>query len=99
MQLNVVVANDYVVGDESRLFFSGEPVELVPPTTDMYDLLVRVGLFPSKGQARKNWQRTGPEIPWGFSDFVFKKGRRITILRPTIDNVLDARIAGEENEE
>tara|TARA_Y100000310_G_C20593346_1_gene769240 strand:- start:1178 stop:1357 length:180 start_codon:yes stop_codon:yes gene_type:complete len=55
----------------------------VPEGTDIFDLLVNIGLFPSKSQARKNWKRE-KEIPAGFSDFpnLGKKKLRMTILNP-----------------
>lgn len=40
---------------------------------DMFDLLVVLGVFPSKGQARKNWKATGKDFPPGFNHFVIGK--------------------------
>lgn len=44
-----------------------EPVHRIADGSTMWDLLVIVGVFSSKNQARKNW--TGPrEIPMGYSE-------------------------------
>ncbi|MDE2425664.1 MAG: hypothetical protein KGO96_07140 [Elusimicrobia bacterium] len=54
-----------------------EPIVFVKHNTSMIDLLVELGLFPSKGQARKNWW--GPvELPDGWFQFSFGK-RKIDI--------------------
>lgn len=77
---NFIVNKEGFVGDEQALFFDNEPIEFVPNTWTMIDLLVHVGLFPSKGQARKNWKQE-TEIPEGFSQFVVGKLKnKITIL-------------------
>jgi len=34
-----------------------------PSETDMFDLLVRLGAFKSKGQARKCWNMSDKNIP------------------------------------
>lgn len=60
------------------------PVVEVSPTEDMYDLLVRARVFPSRTIAKKQWTRTGREIPLGFSDLenLGKYHKRITIFNP-----------------
>lgn len=54
---------------------------------DMFDILVRAQCFKSKGEARRNWKRTGKEVPQGFSDFtgIGKFRTRITIWIPVAD--------------
>jgi hypothetical protein len=90
-EFNFVVLNEFVRGDEGNLFFGGEPFEFefVLPDADMFDLLVKAGCFSSKGQARKNWMRTGPKIPDGFSDFtgIGKLKKRVTVLKPMPENM------------
>lgn len=87
-EFNVIVKNEFVVGDEADLFFGGERIFTIPPTFDMFELLVACGVFSSKGQARKNWKLSGKDIPDGFSDFinVGKQKVRITILNPNKHN-------------
>jgi hypothetical protein len=66
---NFVVINKYYDQDLLVLFFGGEDVSAVDQNTDMYDVLVMAGIFSSKSQARKNWTRTGKDIPAGFNHF------------------------------
>jgi hypothetical protein len=74
--------------DESGLEFfmlNIEPfIVLKPAETDMFDLLVRLEAFPSKGQARKNWK--GPAtIPDGWTELFVGKGRRqLCIWNPKV---------------
>lgn len=88
-EMNVVIDNGNIVGDESHLFFSDEPIVVQPASSSMYDLLVLLGAFTSKGQARKNWSRSGRDVPPGFSDFdgIGKMRHRLTVLNPTPDNL------------
>jgi hypothetical protein len=92
LEFNVIIENQHLMGDERRLFFQGEDVFYLPPSTDMYDLLVQIGIFPSKAQARKNWNKSGQEVPPGFSDFkgIGKLRRRLTVLNPTPENAVIA---------
>lgn len=64
-------------GNMPEIIFVNEPI-------DMYDILVQAGIFKSKSDAKKNWKRTGREIPKGFSDFqkIGKLNNRITIWLP-----------------
>lgn len=50
---------------------------------DMYDLLLKLGSFSSRNQAKKNWK--GPnEIPKGWSEFtVGKLKRKLYIWNPS----------------
>lgn len=69
---NIVVQNENY--DDSLLtLFAGQEVNFVPPTTDMWDLLVWIGAFESKGQARKNWTKTDKLIPAGWNEFLVGK--------------------------
>ena len=83
-EMNIIIDNGLIVGDEAALFFSGEPIDIRPLGTDMFDLLVELGIFSSKSQALKNWKRSGRDIPLGFSDFerIGKLNNRLTILNP-----------------
>lgn len=46
-----------------------DTVIYIDETVDMYDILVEEGLFKSKGDAKRNWNKTGKEIPSGFTLF------------------------------
>lgn len=75
--MNFTIKNQYwaeVADLEPALF--GEPVEYLAPDADMYDVLVKAGVFISKGQARKNWKQTGAEIPEGFALYTVGKQRK-----------------------
>lgn len=51
--------------------------------TNMFDLLVFIGAFPSKNQAHKNW-KLGAKIPDGFSEFfIGKKKKHLCVWNPT----------------
>jgi hypothetical protein len=84
-ELNVVVYDgeplEYTVICE---MFGAEKIEITEDE-DMYDLLIRLGVFDSRSQAQKNWTRTGAEIPYGFNDFenIGKFNKRLTIWRPS----------------
>lgn len=75
-----IVENGLNRPDDVRLFGLNNPI-LIPNESTMIDVLVIAGIFPSKGQARKNWH--GPvEIPGGLSQWVVGKLRnKITILK------------------
>lgn len=78
-QMNVVVENFVVITrpDESlQEVLEGLPPLLVSEDgaidfkfidaeSDMYDVLVGAGIFKSKLDARKNWTKTGADIPTG----------------------------------
>lgn len=82
---NFIVQNGNVLDGDKEALFGDEPVEFIPPSTTMFDILVVSGIFPSKSQARKNWTRTGETIPDGFSSFerIGKLKHRIHIWNPT----------------
>ena len=84
--LNVVVSNEYVQEyDRNTLFPDNEDVLVLWPghKKDIYDLLIIIGAFPSKSQARKNWK--GPSyIPTGWNEFwVAKAKRHLCIWNPS----------------
>lgn len=97
--LNVIVINEFVQNTDEEFLFGPhkhteecmgcifcQPQDVIwaePKQTDMFDLLVRLGAFKSKSQARKNWQH-GKDIPNGWSEFfVGKKKRHLSIWNPT----------------
>jgi hypothetical protein len=83
-EINFLVLNGKELPTDLKLFFGEEKVELIKPPVDMYDLLVEAEVFPSKSQARKNWKKTGQDIPGGFSCFenIGKLKRCICVLNP-----------------
>lgn len=87
-EFNFIVNNEYHRPDDADVFFDGEECELVPPGTDMFDILVRCGIFPSKSQARKDG-RWPQEIPPGWNDYqgLGRWKKRITIFNPTKGNM------------
>ena len=86
-EFNVIVQNDNLESNVDlfkHLFGEDEGFVGVGPDEDMFDILVMFGLFRSKGEARKNWKRTGREIPEGFTDIerIGKLKHRLTIWNP-----------------
>ena len=82
IEANFIVDNGNLRGDEETIFFQGETCRHVPEGTDMLNLLCMMGVFQSRGQARKNWTRTGPVILEGFTDLcgIGKLRHRLTVL-------------------
>lgn len=73
---------DLPLSDRESFFGPLEPCEMMhvfDDKTDMADIWVHVGLFPSKGRAKKN--NHGGPVPDGWTDVVKKKqGIRVCIL-------------------
>jgi hypothetical protein len=76
MDLCFVVVNQNFKEEDIKLFFD-EPdknwdgkVFRLTTENDMFDVLVLAGIFKSKSDAKRNWKKTGKEIPAGFSDFI-----------------------------
>ena len=69
--LNVIIRSDRVKLEDRVNLFPNEEVVFVfdPEDKDMFDLLIILGVFKSRGQARQNWKKTGREIPTGWSQF------------------------------
>ena len=86
--LNVIIDNGNILPEDEDLIFGSdngikEPVVFVPITTTIFDLLIMIGSFNSKNQAKKNWKH-GDIIPNGFSEFwIGKVKRHLTIWNPT----------------
>lgn len=86
LNVNILIANRFLVGDEKELFFDGEEVELYPTDTDFWTILVDYGIMTSRSECRRN--NKPREIPDGFSEHVHGKLKhKITILKPTQDNL------------
>jgi hypothetical protein len=88
-EFNFVIDNENFESNEGLVeslfdLNENERVQIVPSTFDMFDILVDTGLFRSKSEARKNWKRTGQDVPVGFTDLerIGKLKNRITIWNP-----------------
>lgn len=83
-EVNIIITTDHLEDGDQRLFFGDEAVVFMDTSTTMFDILTQFGFFQSKSEARKNWKRTGQEIPDGFTDIenIGKMNRRLTILKP-----------------
>lgn len=82
VDVNFLIDNGNLRATDGSLFFGTEAARLVDKDLLMADLLAMAGIFPSKGQARKNgWD--GVEIPDGFSTHqVGKLKHQVSILKP-----------------
>jgi hypothetical protein len=81
--LNVMIDNGYIEeNDREMLFPENEEVRVIDLNIDIFDLLVDLGAFQSKGQAKKNF--SVKKIPEGWSEFYVGKLRRhLCIWNPT----------------
>lgn len=87
MEFNLVVNNQSLKKHNDllpRLFGKEDELELIPDDWSMLDLLVHLGMFRSKSDARRTWKRTGFDVPAGFTDLtgVGKLNHRLTIWNP-----------------
>jgi hypothetical protein len=78
---NIIIDGFTLPGDHN-LIFGNQDVQHFPSNISFADIMVHFGIFPSKGQARKNgWDK---DIPWGFSEWtVGKLKHRLTIWKPS----------------
>lgn len=74
MELNILIAHPNFSERDRRLIFDDDPFTVLPRPASMLDVLIAAEIFPSKGQARKNWQGS-VEIPVGLSFFEVGKRR------------------------
>ena len=80
--LNVIIDNGNIrSSDRDALFPADEEVHFLSTDTDIFDLLVLLGTFSSKSQARKNWKH-GPLQPGWSEFFVGKIKRQLCIWNP-----------------
>jgi hypothetical protein len=87
-ELNIVILNNYFDIDMQRKLFGNELVDCYMVNEyDMYDILVLFKIFSSKSEARKNWERTGKEIPPGYNEFknIGKQKKALYIWNPVGD--------------
>ena len=88
-EFNFAIDNGNLRGDESEVFFDGEPVHILDNTATFADLFVAAGVFPSRSQFRKSKWGKSFEISEGWTDIegIGKLNKRITVLKPTRANV------------
>jgi hypothetical protein len=84
-EINIVVFNKFYDEKFAISLFGEDEIYLrVPVEYDMYDCLVYLGVFNSRSEARKNWIRTGKEIPPGYNEFknIGKQRKSLYIWNP-----------------
>jgi len=80
--LNAVIDNGNVwPSDCDSLFPTNEEVLFFSSDTDIFDLLILIGAFPSRSQARKNWKHGSLQSGWS-EFFVGKIKRHLCIWNP-----------------
>lgn len=86
-EFNFLVDNGQLRGKEGSDAFGEEPFEVLPIGTDFWDVLVHMGIFTSKSQAKKD-PRWGAmqTLPEGITDIkrIGKLRLRITVFKPCI---------------
>ncbi len=65
--------------------FANQAFKTVPASTDMFDILVAIDAFKSKGEARRNWKWTNQQIEEGCHSFVVgRKNVSLFIFKPVV---------------
>lgn len=76
---NFIITENQEVAEEMKVLMfdleEGEHCEILPMSTTMLDITVKVGMFKSKGQARKNFNKAH-EIEGGFTKHVLTKKKK-----------------------
>ena len=86
-EFNFVIDNGQLRGLEGKDAFGDELFQILPAGTDFWDILVQLGVFSSKSQAKRDprWG-TMQVIPEGITDIkrIGKLRLRFTIFKPCI---------------
>lgn len=70
-------------GDLLQAVFGEDLIRVRPVEFDMFDILVEIGVFKSRGECRKNWKKSDHVIENGCHSFlVSKKDKPLFIFRP-----------------
>lgn len=77
---NIIIKNEFLQDSDQKMLFDDEPVVFSNANT-IEELLVELGCFTSKSQARKAG-REGP-VPGGFTQFKATKKKWLWIWNPT----------------
>ena len=81
IERNFIVSSNKVTKAIETEYFGDEEVTYINKNADMYDLLVVAGIYESKEEAAKKWNRSGKDILSGLNDYRKIEGaNRITIL-------------------
>ena len=82
----IVVENQFFEKNKDLIepFFGEVTPIVVPPETDMWDILVNFQFFAKRSDAKKNWKNSGMEIPDGWNEFlaIGKKRRNLWVWKP-----------------
>lgn len=84
MELNFFIgdSNDKNIAFAKKVVFEEDEIVILNEDSNMWDILVQIGVFKSKGQARKNWKK-GTSIPFGFTELLLgKKKNKACIWKP-----------------
>lgn len=77
------IDNGNLLSDDGELLgLQLDEITIIEPA-DMFTILTELGIFESKSQARKNWKKSGQDIPNGWSEFNFSKARTLYIWNPS----------------
>jgi hypothetical protein len=89
-ELNVVIINQNYEHERDLvpLIFGEDIITYFQDDADMFDLLVYLNIFKSKAEARRNWKRTGGNIPFGYTEFkkIGKFSKSLYIFNPIKTN-------------
>ena len=80
LDANFVIKNEHWDQRMEDLLFQAaegpkDPITYIQDDTDMFNLLVTMGVFTSRGECRRNWKKTAQRIPDGFT-FLQKLGKK-----------------------
>ena len=80
---------NYLLGDpladDLMIAVFGEDAEIVVKSSDfdMFDMLVEIGAFKSRGEAKRNWKKSDKDIDFGCHSFlVSKKLTPLFVFKP-----------------
>ena len=74
---------DLLPGDLLQSVFGGESFCVQPVEFDMFDILVEIGVFKSRGECKRNWKKSDQFIENGCHSFlVFKRDLPLFIFKP-----------------
>lgn len=74
---------DLLPGDLLQAVFGDDTFLVRAVEFDMFDILVEIGVFKSRGECRKNWKKSDQFIENGCHSFlVFKRDLPLFIFKP-----------------
>ncbi|MHA2274844.1 MAG: hypothetical protein ACXAC2_03720 [Candidatus Kariarchaeaceae archaeon] len=86
-EINIIVMNDHFEDNKHLiplLFEDWDIIHYVNTDINMYDILVKYEFFSSNGDCKRKWNKTGRDIPNGYTDIIQigKFNRNLTIWNP-----------------